>query len=85
VAKVVLNPKHFHIRSKRQDGTIWLTHEKHLMPVVPIKDVTADVLLCLCADLSADAEAAQIVRTVKFNDGFQCKITVEMVKDETSG
>lgn len=85
MAKVVLNPKHFHIRTKREDGTIWLTHEKHLMPVVPIKDVTNDVLLCLCADLSADGEAAKIERSVKFSDGFQCKITVEMVKEENDG
>ena len=81
VAKVVLNPKHFHVRAKPDDGTIWLTHEKYLEPIRPIKDVTNDVLLALCADLSADGVTQSVEREVKFNDGFVCKVTVEVVKD----
>jgi hypothetical protein len=46
---------------------------------VPIKDITNDVLLCLCADLSAGGETKVVERSVKFNDGFVCKITVEIV------
>lgn len=79
--KVVLNPKHFRIRAKAEDGTLWLTHEKYLRAVVPVKDVTNEVLLSLCADLSAaDTEtgAVKIERSVKFSDGMICKITVEM-------
>ncbi len=79
--KVVLNPKHFHIRAKPTDGTFWLTREKHLEPIIPIKDVTNDVLLCLCADLSAGVDGSSVVRSIKFSDGFTCKITVEVVKD----
>lgn len=77
--KVVLNPKHFHIRAKPTDGTFWLTREKHLEPIIPIKDVTRDVLMCLCADLSAGGETQQVVRSVKFSDGFTCRITVEVI------
>lgn len=79
MTKVVLNPKHFHLRAKAEDGTIWLTHEKYLHPIMPIKDITNDVLLCLCADLSAGGETKIVERSVKFNDGFVCKITVEIV------
>lgn len=79
--KVVLNPKHFHIRTKPEDGTIWLCHEKYRMPIVPIKDVTNDILLCLCADLSADGQTQTVERSIKFNDGFSCKITVEVIKE----
>jgi uncharacterized protein (DUF849 family) len=76
--KVVLNPKHFHLRSKAEDGTIWLTHEKYQHPIHPIKDVTNDVMLALCADLSADGETQTIERSVQFADGWRCKITVEV-------
>ena len=80
--KVVLNPKHFHIRAKAEDGTIWLTHEKFRQAIVPIKDVTNDVLFCLCADLSADGLTQTVERSIKFSDGFTCRITVEVVKDD---
>lgn len=80
--KVTLNPKHFHLRAKAEDGTIWLTHEKFRQAIVPIKDVTNDVLFCLCADLSADGQTQTVERSIKFNDGFTCKITVEVVRDD---
>ena len=80
--KVILNPKHFHIRAKAEDGTIWLTHEKFRQAIVPIKDVTNDVLFCLCADLSADGQTQTVERSIKFNDGFACRITVEVVRDD---
>lgn len=81
MTKVILNPKHFHVRAKAEDGAIWLTHEKHLQPIIPIKDVTNDVLLCLCADLSAGGETQRVERSVKFSDGFSCNIIVEVVED----
>jgi len=49
---------------------------------VPIKDVTNDVLFCLCADLSADGKTQTVERSIKFSDGFTCRITVEVVKDD---
>lgn len=79
MTKVVLNPKHFHVRAKAEDGSVWLTYEKHLRPIVPIKDVTNDVLLCLCADLSSDGDTKKVERSVRFSDGFTCLITVEVI------
>lgn len=80
--KVVLNPKHFHVRAKAEDGSIWLTHEKFREPIKPIRDVTSDVLLALCADLSAhDQTAGRAEREVRFSDGWACRVTVEMVRD----
>lgn len=83
MVKVVLNPKHFHIRAKAQDGTIWLTHEKYREVIIPIKDVTQDILLALCADLSGNEDKAQSTeREIIFNDGWSCKVTVEMQKEQ---
>lgn len=79
--KVVLNPKHFHLRTKPEDGSIWLTHEKYRQAIIPIKDVTNDVLLCLCADLSTEDGVQLVERSVKFSDGYNCKITVEVIRD----
>lgn len=82
MTKVVLNPKHFHIRAKAQDGSIWLTHEKYRQTVIPIKDVTNDVLLSLCADLSGNEDQGSLTeREIIFSDGWRCRVTVEMVKD----
>ena len=78
--KVVLNPKHFHLRAKPDDGSIWLTHEKHLMPIRPVRDMTHEVMLALCADLSAGGETRRIERSVIFADGMECRLTVEMVE-----
>lgn len=75
-----MNPKHFHIRAKAEDGTIWVTHEKFGGPIRPLRDVTNEVLLALCADLSADGVAQRVERDVKFNDGFTCRVTVEVTK-----
>lgn len=81
--KVVLNPKHFHLRANPKDGSIWLTHEKYLHGVHTVKDVTNDVLLALCADFSAnEANAVRTEREVRFSDGWTCKVTVEMVQEQ---
>ena len=77
-----MNPKHFGIRTKADDGTIWLVHDKYRTPTTPIKDVTNDILLCLCADLSADGQTKQVERSVRFNDGFACKIIVEVISED---
>jgi hypothetical protein len=80
MTKVVLNPKHFRIRAKAEDGSVWLTYEKHLRPIVPMKDVTNDILLCLCADLSEGGDTKRVERSVRFSDGFACLVTVEVIE-----
>jgi hypothetical protein len=77
--KVVLNPRHFRVRSKREDGSIWLTHEKVGDPVRPVRDITNEVLLCLCADLNAVDGTDKVERSVKFADGFECLVTVQVI------
>ena len=76
--KVVLNPNHFRIRTRPEDGSIWLTHERIGERVRPVKDLTNEILLCLCADLSAGGETQRVERSVLFADGFRCKVTVEV-------
>ena len=76
-----IDPSDLRVRADREDGTIWITHEKFLQPIRPLKDVTSEVLLALCADLNADGVTREIERTVRFNDGMVCRILVEMVDD----
>lgn len=77
-----LKAKHLYVRSKPEDGTIWITHEPNLRgPIRPVKDITNEILIALCAELNADGVTRVVERSVKFNDGFECRITVEMIKD----
>lgn len=78
-----IDPADLHLRAKPDDGTIWITHEKFLEPVRPLKDITNEVLLALCADLSADGVTTTLERSVSFSDGMRCLITVEMVSGPT--
>lgn len=79
-----MNPKKLRVRANRDDGTIWLTEENYRKPIRPVRDVTQDVLLALCADLSADGVTQEIERSVKFNDGMECLITVKMVQSSAT-
>ena len=85
--RVVLNPNHFRIRARREDGSIWLTHERIGDPVRPIKDLTNEILLCLCADLNGVDNTKKVERSVVFSDGWKCKVTVEVEAgdDHTDG
>lgn len=76
-----MKPNQLSIRVNPVDGRIWLAHEPHLKPLRRLRDVTDDVMLALCADLSADEGSRAVERSVKFGDGMRCKITVEMVDD----
>jgi hypothetical protein len=77
--KVILNPRHFRVRAKREDGTLWLTHEKVGDPVRPVRDITSEVLLSLCADLNGVDGTDKVERSVKFSDGFECIVTVQVI------
>lgn len=80
-----ITPDELRVRVNRDDGTIWITHEKFMTPIRPLKDVTNDILIALCADLNADGQTQEVERSVRFNDGFECLITVKMVKDSDNG
>lgn len=77
-----MKPDHFRMRVNPDDGEIWLTLEKPRHPIKRIRKVTNDVLLALCADLSADGQSQAVERSVKFSDGFRCKIVVSVEKDD---
>lgn len=81
--KVVLNPKHFRVRLDRNTGHLWLTHEKYGQPVRTVKDLSDDVFLGLCADLTATDGTTQVHREVWFaeKDGqkWGARITVEAI------
>lgn len=73
-----MKPNQFHVRVRAADGTIWLTHERSAAPVRPLKDITNDILLALCADVSNEDGARAIERCVEFSDGMRCVITVAL-------
>lgn len=73
-----MKPTQVKIRSNRDDGSIWLTLEKPGQRIKPLRDVSDEVLLALCADLSAQENTETVERTVRFSDGMICKITVHM-------
>lgn len=78
-----MNPKHLSVRAKSDDGTIWITEERYRKPIKPLKDVTNDVMLALCADLSSDNETHEVERDIRFSDGMVCRITVTMLEEFT--
>jgi hypothetical protein len=81
-----MKPTQVHIRANRDNGTIWLTEEKPgMLRIKPLRDVTDEVMLALCADLSAQRNTREIERSIKFADGMICVIRVEMVQEPQSG
>ena len=75
-----MNPAHYQLRVRPEDGTIMLVLAKPGQPVRRIRDMTEELLLCLCADISAaldhDGTIKSIERSVKFSDGMSCKVNV---------
>lgn len=65
-----------------KDGSIWLVHCKLGQPRKRIREMTDEILLALCADLSAaldeDNSIKSVERSVRFNDGMECKINVHL-------
>lgn len=71
-----MKPSQIHVRANRDDGAIWFTYEKPGARIKPVRDITNEVLLALCADVSANE--TNIDRTIRFSDGMVCRITVTM-------
>lgn len=76
-----MNANQLEIRVNRDDGSIWACRRLNGKPK-RIRDITNDVMFALCADLSADGVTQKVEREIRFADGFSCKITVEVVRDE---
>lgn len=77
-----MNPKHISVRMDRETGALWLTEEKYRKPPRRVVDLTAPVLLALCADLVAEDGTQEVTRDVKFNDGFAARITISVIEKE---
>lgn len=77
-----MNPKHLSVRMDRETGALWLTEEKYRKPPRRVVDLTAPVLLALCADLVAEDGTQEVTRDVKFNDGFAARITISVIEKE---
>lgn len=73
-----VKPNQLEIRTNPEDGTIWAVRVQN-RKFTKIRDVTKDVLYCLCADLSAVDGSEKVERSIKFADGMECKITAELV------
>lgn len=77
-----MNPKNLSVRMDRETGALFLTEERYRKPIKRVADLTAPILLALCADLVAEENTEEVSRDVKFNDGFTARITVTAVKNE---
>lgn len=81
-----MNPKHLRVRMDRHTGELWLTEERFRKPVRKVVDLTAEILLAMCADLVAEDGTSRVTRDVKFNPGdanpFTARITVEIAHED---
>lgn len=75
-----MKPNQLEFRVDPNDGRIIAVHIQRGKPIRKIKDVTDEVLLCLCADLSADGKTEEVSRTIRFSDGMVCEVMVKMVE-----
>ena len=79
-----MNPKFLSVRMDRVTGELWLTEERKGKPVRRVANLTAPILLALCADLVAVDGSKSVTRDVKFNPGsehpFTARITAEVVE-----
>jgi len=75
-----MKPAHIKLRVD-MDGRIWATHEQPTKPIRRLRDMTDDILLCLCADLSADDANREIQRSVQFSDGRRVVVSVRLEGD----
>lgn len=76
-----MNPKNLSVRMDRETGELWLTEEKYRQKVRRVANITAPVLLALCADLVAEDGTKEVTRDVKFND-FAVRISAKTISLE---
>lgn len=67
------------IRVDPVSGMIYLCKAEYGKRPKTIGDITNQVVMALCADVSAGVVENFVERSVKFKDGMSCRIRVEMV------
>lgn len=77
-----MNPKNLNVRLDRETGELWLTEEKYRKPIRKISNITAPVLLAMCAESNAEGGDGGMSKDVVFNDGQIVRITVENIVSE---
>lgn len=75
-----MNPKHLNIRMDRATGDYWLTEEKYKQPPRRVRNMTSAVIAALCSDLLVEDGTEVVTRDVRFADGWEARITVEVKK-----
>lgn len=71
-----MKAKDLGIRMDPKTGQIFLTEEKLRQPIKRLADITAPVLLSLCADLNSERDTHFVGRDVKFNDNKSVRILI---------
>lgn len=71
-----MNPNQFRVRMDRTNGNFWLTRERTGRSMERVKDITADILLSLCADLFEKEGTQAVSRDVTFDDGTQVEVII---------
>lgn len=76
-----MKPANLTIRLDPSSGDIWLTEERRNDPRIKrIKNVTQDVLMALCADVTSQDGTKSVSRDIRFSDDVVIRITVEEVE-----
>ena len=75
-----MNPKHSQFRVQPEDGANMLVVARPGQPLRRIRDMTRELLWCLCADVSgAECKLGEsIERNVIFADGMECEVTAKL-------
>lgn len=74
-----MKPKQLEIRVEADTGNIYAAHRSN-RGLTRIRDITEDVLLCLCAKLAYEEGTEEVVHSVQFSDGMQCRVVATMIK-----
>lgn len=74
-----MKAKQLEIKCDPVDGRIIAAHRRNGQ-LTKIRDITEDVLLCLCADLAYGEGTEEVEHNIQFDDGMKCRIVATMVK-----
>ncbi len=80
-----MNPKRLHVRVNPESGDLWLTEERLGKPPRRVKNITADVLLAMSAELTSVDESPQLTREIKFSDGMAIRVTLDLLEGPKNG
>ena len=77
-----MNVKNLGVRMDRNTGELYLTEEKPHQGIKRLANITAPVLLSLCADFAADQNTHSVGRDVKFGDDQSVRLLIYAAPEE---